>query len=143
MLQMLKDALKKAQDNWMKLSLAGLGAVTLSTFAVVYPPSAPFIFGSFALGTIGASLYAATTLLSSFFAKKAVVDAKTVAPADGAVAPLASSTVTMQAVLGANQVAPVVDPVEPVVEVPVIEVPVVAANDEVQENQFNAAFRPG
>ena len=141
MLQMLKDALKKAQDNWMKLSLAGLGAVTLSTFAVVYPPSAPFIFGSFALGTIGASLYAATTLLSSFFAKKAVVDAKTVAPADGAVAPLASSTVTMQTVLGANQVAPVVEHVvAPVVE-HVVE-PVVAANDdEVQESQVNPAFR--
>ena len=56
---------KKAQENWVALTLAGLVGVVGIVFAVLFPPAAPFVLGAFALGGLAVSLYAAITYFTS------------------------------------------------------------------------------
>lgn len=145
MLEMMKNTWKKMQDNWLKLSLAGLGAMAIATFNVVFPPSLIPTLVALATAVIGTALYYVGTFVASFFkedkapaAKAADVVATEKAATTDAATP--SSTAKMTATLDANKTAEATAPVADANKAPVVApVETTAANTDVVEDKKEEA----
>lgn len=70
MLEMMKNTWKKMQDNWLQLSLGGLGVLGVATFNVVFPPSLIPTLAIVALAALSTTIYFAVNFVKSYFFKK-------------------------------------------------------------------------
>ena len=113
MLAMFKNAMKKAQDNWLQLSLGSIFAVGVITMCTVFPPAILPTYVAVAALVLGTALYQAYQFSASFFTKSnataakpaaAVTDAATATSAPTA-EKAASSSATIASTLAANPAA--------------------------------------
>lgn len=106
-----------AQNNWLKIALAGIFSIALATFNVVFPPSAlPTLYTLTAL-VASSAIYFAAQAIVAFFKKETAPAAEVATPATeeaaapaAEVAPETTSTNTIAATLEANRTEEVAAP---------------------------------